>query len=311
MFTGGAVNTTGGAGVTVMVLETDASGRPQISVAVHVSVIVPPHGPGVALNVDGLDVPLNKHDPLRPFVYGSVPAVGVTPHAIVIPPGAVIVGNVAGVTVIILLPLIVLLHASVNVQLSVSVPPQPLAVPVLTAVTVPDIRQGPDEEFVYATVGSAGTRSQVTEIFTGGVVNTGTAAGVTVIVLETDTRGRPQISVAVHVSVIVPPHTPGAVLNVEVLDVPLIKQDPVKPLLYGSVPDDGTDPHAIVVPAGAVMVGNAAGVTVTVLLPLIVLLHASVNVQVSVSVPPQPLAVPLLTAVTVPDIKHVPDDEFV
>ena len=64
-------------------------------------------------------------------------------------------------------------------------------------------------------------------------------------------------------------------------------------------------------PPGAVIVGNAAGVTVIVLLPLIVRLHASVNVQVSVSVPPQPVIVPVLTAVTVPDIRHVPDDEFV
>ena len=48
-----------------------------------------------------------------------------------------------------------------------------------------------------------------------------------------------------------------------------------------------------------------------VLLPLMVLLHASVNVQLSVSVPPHPVIVPVLTAVTVPDIKHVPDEEFV
>jgi hypothetical protein len=62
------VNTAGGAGVTVIVLETDASGLPQISVAVHVSVIVPPHAPGAALKVDVLEVPLIKHDPLDPLV---------------------------------------------------------------------------------------------------------------------------------------------------------------------------------------------------------------------------------------------------
>jgi hypothetical protein len=67
----------------------------------------------------------------------------------------------------------------------------------------------------------------------------------------------------------------------------------------------------MVVLAGAVIVGNAAGVTVIVLLPLVALLHASVNVHVSVSVPPQPVTVPVLIAVTVPDIKHVPDPEFV
>ena len=43
-----------------------------------------------------------------------------------------------------------------------------------------------------------------------------------------------------------------------------------------------------------------------VLLPLIVLSQASVNVQVSVRVPPQPVIVPLRSAVTVPDIRHVP-----
>ena len=68
MFTGGVVNTAGGAGVTVIVLDTDTSGRPQISVAVHVSVIVPPHGPGTELKVDGFEVPLMRHPPLAPFV---------------------------------------------------------------------------------------------------------------------------------------------------------------------------------------------------------------------------------------------------
>ena len=64
-----------------------------------------------------------------------------------------------------------------------------------------------------------------------GVVIVGSAAGVTVIVLDTDTRGLPHISVAVHVSVIVPPQGPGAALNVDVLDVPLIKHDPLNPLV--------------------------------------------------------------------------------
>ena len=148
-------------------------------------------------------------------------------------------------------------------------------------------------------------------MFTGGVVNTAGGAGVTVIVLDTDASGRPQISVAVHVSVIVPPHAPGAALNVDVLEVPLIRHEPVRPLVYGSVLVEGTDPHAIVVLAGAVIVGNAAGVTVIVLLPVIVLLHASVNVHVSVSVPPHPFAVPVLIATTLPDIKQLPDPEFV
>ena len=57
---------------------------------------------------------------------------------------------------------------------------------------------------------------------------------------------------------------------------------------------------------GAVITGSAAGVTVIILDPLIVLPHASVYVQLSVSIPPHPVTVPLLVAVTVPDIKHVP-----
>lgn len=226
----GAVIVGNAAGVTVIVLETDKSALPQISVAVQVSVIVPPHGPGAALNVDVLDVPLIRHDPLCPFEYGNELDDGTTPHATVISAGAVIVGNVAGVMV---------------------------------------------------------------------------------IILETDAKGLPQISVAVHVSVTVPPHAPGAVLNVDELEMPLIKQAPLWPLVYGSVLGAGIAPHATVILAGAVIVGNAAGVTVMIRLPVIVRLHASVNVQLSVSVPPQLLAEPVLTAVTVPDIKHAPGAEFV
>ena len=58
--------------------------------------------------------------------------------------------------------------------------------------------------------------------------------------------------------------------------------------------------------AGAVITGSAAGVTVMVLDPLIVLPQASVYVQLSVSVPPHPVTVPLRVAVTVPDIRQVP-----
>jgi hypothetical protein len=95
------------------------------------------------------------------------------------------------------------------------------------------------------------------------------------------------------------------------LDIPLIRHEPLIPLLYEIVLAEGINPHATVILAGAVMTGNVAGVMVITLLPLIVLLHASVNVQVSVSVPPQLLAVPVLIAVTVPDIKHEPDAELV
>ena len=51
-----------------MILETDASALPQMSVAVHVSVTSPPQGPGVAENVDALEVPVIRHVPVNPFV---------------------------------------------------------------------------------------------------------------------------------------------------------------------------------------------------------------------------------------------------
>ena len=142
------MNTAGGAGVTVIVLVTGTSTLPHASVAVHVSVIVPPHGPGAAENVDVADVPVIRHDPVSPLVYVRVDDAGVAPQAIVIPAGAVMVGSVAGVTVIALDPLMVRLHASVNVHVSVSVPPHPVTVPVLTAITVPDIRHDPEAELV-------------------------------------------------------------------------------------------------------------------------------------------------------------------
>jgi hypothetical protein len=51
-----------------MVLVTGTSALPQASVAVHVSVIVPPQGPGVAEKVDVFEVPLIKQFPLSPLV---------------------------------------------------------------------------------------------------------------------------------------------------------------------------------------------------------------------------------------------------
>ena len=126
-----------------MVLVTGASTRPQASVAVQVSVIVPPQSPGVAEKVDVLEVPEIKHEPVSPLVYVSVEDVGATPQAIVMDGGALIVGSVAGVTVMVLDPVMVRLQTSVKDHESVSVPPQPVTVPVLVAVTVPEIRQVP------------------------------------------------------------------------------------------------------------------------------------------------------------------------
>ena len=63
----GAVIVGNVAGSTVITLVTGASGLPQASVAVHVSVTVPPHDPGVALKVDGFEVPLMRQAPLNPL----------------------------------------------------------------------------------------------------------------------------------------------------------------------------------------------------------------------------------------------------
>ena len=95
--------------------------------------------------------------------------------------------------------------------------------------------------------------------------NTGAAAGLTVMVLDTDASGLPQTSVAVQVSVTVPPHASGVAVKVEVFDVPLIAHPPVNPLLKLIVLVAGTPPQATVMAAGAVIVGSAAGLTVMVL----------------------------------------------
>jgi len=66
MLTGGEVNVGAGAGVTVIVLDAVIV-LPHASVAIHVSVTLPPHGPGRALNVD-VTVPLIKQEPLALLV---------------------------------------------------------------------------------------------------------------------------------------------------------------------------------------------------------------------------------------------------
>jgi hypothetical protein len=61
----------------------------------------------------------------------------------------------------------------------------------------------------------------------GEVVNVGAGAGVTVIVLDA-VKVLPHTSVALQLSVTVPPHGPGAAVCVDVA-VPLIKQVPEPP----------------------------------------------------------------------------------
>ncbi len=62
------VNTAGGAGVTVIVLVTGARSLPQASLAVHVSVIGPPHAGAGPEKVEVAEVPVIRHEPGAPLV---------------------------------------------------------------------------------------------------------------------------------------------------------------------------------------------------------------------------------------------------
>ena len=64
-----------------------------------------------------------------------------------------------------------------------------------------------------------------------GAVIVGSVAGATVIVLVTGAKSLPQASVAVQVSVTVPPQAPGVAENVEGLEVPEMRQSAVNPLV--------------------------------------------------------------------------------
>ena len=277
------------AGLTVMVLDTGASCLPQTSVAVQVSVTVPPHDPGVVVYVEGLEVPDIRQPPVSPLVKLIVLGDGIAPHATVMAAGGVMVGRAAGFTVIIReTEAIVLPQVSVAVHVSITFPPQTPGVAVkVEGLDTPDILQLPVSPLLKLMVLDAGMAPQIT-VNGAGAVMTGRAAGLTVIIRETGARGLPQTSVAVQVSVTVPPQGPGMTENVDGLEVPEIRQPPVKPLLKLMVLDAGMAPQSTVIAAGAVIVGSAAGVTVMVLetgvsdLP-----QASVAVQVSVTVPPQ------------------------
>ena len=68
-------------------------------------------------------------------------------------------------------------------------------------------------------------------VISAGAVIVGSAAGVTVIVLETGAMALPHASVAVQVSVIVPPQAGGEAENVEAFELPVNWRLPVRPLL--------------------------------------------------------------------------------
>ena len=90
------------AGFMVIVLETGNNALPQASVAFHVSVTGPPQAPGASVNVELLEFPEIRQPPESPFVKLIVLATRATPQSRLMSCGAVIVGNVAGFTVIVL-----------------------------------------------------------------------------------------------------------------------------------------------------------------------------------------------------------------
>ena len=124
---------------------------------------------------------------------------------------------------IVLVCVIVLLHASVNVQVSVTAPPQGPGNVLNVDVTVPLIRHVPVALFVYAR--SLTTAAPQATVIGGAAANTATGAGLTVMILDAVII-LAHASVNVQVSVTAPPHAPGSVLNVDVT-VPLIRHVPV------------------------------------------------------------------------------------
>ncbi|WP_367754287.1 hypothetical protein [Flavobacterium sp. WC2430] len=297
------------AGLIVIVLDTDATVLPQASVAVQVSITAPPQASGVALNVDGFDVPLIKQPPLNPLLKLIVLDDGNAPQATVVLAGAVIVGKSAGLTVIVLdTEATVLPQTSVAVQVSITAPPQASGVALnVDGFDVPLIKQPPLNPLLKLIVLADGNAPQATVVLAGAVI-VGKSAGLIVIVLDTDATVLPQASVAVQVSVTAPPQASGVALNVDGFDVPLIKQPPLNPLLKLIVLDDGNAPQATVMAAGAVIVGKSAGLIVIVLdTEATVLPQASVAVQVSVTAPPQASGVALnVDGFDVPLIKQPP-----
>jgi glycine cleavage system regulatory protein len=257
----------------VMVLETGANALPHESVAVHVSITCPLHEPATAVeNVDVLEVPLSKQPPLNPLVNEIVLAAGNPPQFTVIGVNAVMVGKAAGLTVIVLetgakaLP-----QESVAVHVSVTVPPQAAGAAVkVDKLEVPLSKHPPLKPFVNGITLGAGNAPQATVVVVGAVM-VGKPAGLTVMILETGAKALPQESVAVQVSVTVPPQAEGIAEKVDGLEVPVIKQPPPNPFVNDKVLGAGIAPQATVVVAGAVMVGNAAGLIVIVLDCVIVL----------------------------------------
>jgi len=253
----GAVMVGSVAAFTVIILETGASVLPQVSVAVHVSVTVPPQAPGIAEKVDGLDMPEMLHWPLNPLLKLIVLGINAVPQLTVIGDGAVIVGSTAGSTVMILVTgARALPQVSVADHISVTVPPQgPGSAVNIDGSEVPEIRQLPLNPLLKLRVLGEGMEPHST-VTGGSAVMVGMVAGFTVMVLETGVSTLPQASVAVQVSVIVPPQTPGIAVIEDTFEVPEIEHPPLNPLLYGREVGAGIAPQATVMSPGAEITGS-------------------------------------------------------
>jgi hypothetical protein len=121
-------------------------------------------------------------------------------------------------------------HRSAAVHVSVKEPHAGGIAENVDIFEVPEIRHPPESPLEKEIVLAAGNAPHATVMAEGAVI-TGKAAGLTVIVLVTAAKGLPQISVAVHVSVTVPPQAEGRAEKVDGLEVPDIRHPPDKLLV--------------------------------------------------------------------------------
>ena len=123
-----------------------------------------------------------------------------------------------------------MLQASVAVQVLVT-PYEPAQAPFVVTSAKVNVKAEPQASVAVA-VANAGVAGQLIVEVEGNAAITGGFVSLIVIILETEESILPQESVAVHVSVTEPLHTPATLVEkVDVLEVPLIKQLPLNPLV--------------------------------------------------------------------------------
>src|SRR5437773_2738631 len=123
--------------------------------------------------------------------------------------------RIEGVIVIVLDAVIVLLHASVNVQVSVTLLPHGPCSALSVDVTDSLIRHTPLALLLYPS--ELDTAAAQAPVIGGAAAKTATGAGSTVMILVC-VIVLLHASVNVQVSVTLPPHGPGSALNVDVTD---------------------------------------------------------------------------------------------